>query len=71
MNRRNLLSRGLLAALAFAAPITPLMAQQPDLSRKMSAVKVPDELAGKSVGCAECHTLNASDHRDTFEHGGR
>ena len=34
MNRRNLLSWGLLAALAFAAPITPLMAQQPDLSRK-------------------------------------
>lgn len=47
MNRRNLLSRGLLAALAFAAPITPLMAQQPDLSRK---AVVDDPVAPKRAG---------------------
>ena len=47
MNRRNLLSRGLLAALAFAAPISPVIAQQPDLSRK---AVVDDPVAPKRAG---------------------
>ena len=47
MNRRNLMSRGLLAALAFAAPITPVFAQQPDLSRK---AVVDDPVAPKRTG---------------------
>ena len=49
MNRRNLMSRGLLAALAFAAPITPVFAQQPDLSRK---AVVDDPVAPKRTGKA-------------------
>ena len=47
MNRRNLMSRGLLAALVFAAPITPVFAQQPDLSRK---AVVDDPVAPKRAG---------------------
>ena len=47
MNRRNLLSRGLLAALAFTAPIAPAIAQQPDLSRK---AVVDDPVAPKRAG---------------------
>jgi len=47
MNRRNLLSRGLLAALAFTAPITPTIAQPPDLSRK---AVVDDPVAPKRAG---------------------
>jgi len=40
------------------------------LSRRVSADTVPDPLASTSVGCAECHTLNAESHADTFEHNG-
>ena len=47
MNRRDLLSRGLLAALAFTAPIAPAIAQQPDLSRK---AVVDDPVAPKRAG---------------------
>lgn len=39
-----------------------------DLERKMSSQSVPDELRNVAVGCNECHTLNASDHKDNFEH---
>ena len=47
MNRRNLLSRGLLAALAFAARSRPSSPQQPDLSRK---AVVDDPVAPKRAG---------------------
>ena len=47
MNRRNLLSRVLLAALAFTVPSAPAIAQQPDLSRK---AVVDDPVAPKRVG---------------------
>jgi predicted Fe-S protein YdhL (DUF1289 family) len=40
------------------------------MSRKVSAKEVPASLSSKSVGCAECHTLNAESHADTFEHNG-
>ncbi len=41
---------------------------KPELSRRMSARNVPESLGDKAVGCAECHTINASAHKDTFEH---
>ena len=50
MNRRNLLFRGALAALAFAVPMTPAVGQQqPDLSRK---AVVDDPVAPKRAGTA-------------------
>ncbi len=38
------------------------------LERRLSVEQVPDKLANVSVGCAECHTMNAKVHKDTFEH---
>lgn len=49
MNRRNLLFSGVLAALAFAVPMTPAVGQQPDLSRK---AVVDDPVAPKRAGTA-------------------
>ena len=40
------------------------------LGRKVSSQKITEELKNVVVGCAECHTLRPSDHRDTFEHNG-
>jgi hydroxylamine dehydrogenase len=40
------------------------------LERRVSTDKISASLTGKSVGCAECHTLNAARHKDTFEHNG-
>jgi hypothetical protein len=57
MNRRNLLSRGLLAALAFAAPITPLMAQQPDLSRKAVVDDPVAQARRQDLRCHGCRVL--------------
>lgn len=39
-------------------------------ARRVSSVKAPDQLSGSAVGCAECHTVNADKHKDTFEHNG-
>jgi len=48
---------------------TPAQAiQKPKLQKRVSAGKAPDNLSGVVVGCAECHTLNADSHKDTFEH---
>ncbi|MFP3869575.1 MAG: multiheme c-type cytochrome [Syntrophobacteria bacterium] len=44
--------------------------KKPELQRRISAERVPAELAQSTVGCAECHTLNAETHGDTFEHNG-
>lgn len=53
------------------ANITPADALQADeLSRRISADSVPEELATSSVGCFECHGLNTEDHADSFEHNG-
>src|SRR4030067_440396 len=43
---------------------------KPQLERRVSAEKIDETLAKTVVGCAECHTLNASQHPDSFEHGG-
>lgn len=40
------------------------------LARKISSTHVPDGLGATVVGCAECHTLRAQAHADTFEHNG-
>ncbi len=40
------------------------------LGRKVSSRKIPAELTGTSVGCAECHTQRPAAHADTFEHNG-
>ena len=53
------------------ARIIPMEAlKKPQLEGRISAEKVPGELAQTAVGCAECHTMNPEKHRDTFEHEG-
>jgi len=39
-------------------------------ARKVSSKKVPENLRGTVVGCAECHLLRPQAHADTFEHNG-
>ena len=39
-----------------------------DLQRRVSAEEVPEKLMDTAVGCAECHTINAQAHKDTFAH---
>lgn len=43
---------------------------KPKLQRRISAATVPASLSGVAVGCYECHSLNAADHQDNFEHFG-
>ena len=38
--------------------------------RRISAAAIPSDLKDTAVGCAECHTLRAAEHADTFEHNG-
>ncbi len=38
--------------------------------KRISALKVSDNLLETAVGCAECHTMNASAHPGSFEHNG-
>ncbi len=53
------------------AGVTPKDAMAVDgLARKVSSIKVPDNLKGTVVGCAECHMLRPKAHADTFEHNG-
>ena len=53
------------------AGITPAEALKKDvLQRRISAVQLPDSLKNYVVGCAECHTLAPTKHRDNYEHGG-
>ncbi|MCP4747500.1 MAG: hydroxylamine oxidase [Desulfobacteraceae bacterium] len=40
------------------------------LSRRISSERIPGNLKNNIVGCAECHSLKARDHADTFEHNG-
>jgi len=42
--------------------------KKPDLERELSSQSVPDNLLNVAVGCYECHSLNASNHQDNFEH---
>ena len=51
--------------------MTPQTALKADkLKRRMSGTSVPEALQNQVVGCAECHTLRAGAHSDTFEHNG-
>ena len=60
-----------IGAAAGTPQVSPAEAMKVDeLSRKVSAADVPDELAGTAVGCAECHRLNPESHQDTFDHEG-
>jgi hydroxylamine dehydrogenase len=47
-----------------------LALEKDQVSRCISVNELPDSLARVSIGCAECHTLNANSHEDTFEHNG-
>jgi hypothetical protein len=38
------------------------------LERRVSSEKIPAALKGVVVGCYECHSLNATNHKDNFEH---
>ena len=42
--------------------------KKPVVSRRVSAVSVPDSLSTVAVGCYECHGLNPAKHQDNFEH---
>ncbi len=42
--------------------------KKPALEREVSSPSVPDNLRTNAVGCYECHSLNAQNHKDNFEH---
>ena len=44
--------------------------QKPDMERRISATELPDELRNFTVGCYECHSLNADAHSDNVDHFG-
>jgi hypothetical protein len=44
--------------------------QKTGLELKVSGRRIPEDLTKNVVGCAECHTMNAEKHKDTFEHNG-
>lgn len=51
--------------------LSPKMAiQKPSLERRVSTEIIPATMADNAVGCAECHTMNADQHKDSFEHNG-
>jgi hydroxylamine dehydrogenase len=51
------------------AKVTPAEGlKREKLKRRISVEQVSDKVANVSVGCAECHTMNAKKHKDTFEH---
>ena len=43
---------------------------KPELERRVSAKDIPADMKNVSVGCYECHSLNADKHKDNFEHFG-
>ncbi|HTZ16991.1 MAG TPA: multiheme c-type cytochrome [Dissulfurispiraceae bacterium] len=43
---------------------------RPVLERRISTETIPDTLSGVAVGCFECHSLNATAHKDNFNHFG-
>jgi hypothetical protein len=51
--------------------VTPAEAlKKAKLERRISVDRVPEQLADVVVGCAECHTMNADTHKDTYDHSG-
>lgn len=50
---------------------SPSMAlKQPRLTRCISTKYIPSRFKNVVVGCAECHTINPKNHKDTFNHNG-
>ena len=53
------------------AQVTPESAlHRLPLERRVSSGAIPEELRSVAVGCYECHSLNPSLHKDSFEHFG-
>jgi hypothetical protein len=51
------------------AMITPRQAMEvKGIGRKVSSASVPEKWMNTGIGCAECHTMRAENHADTFEH---
>ena len=51
------------------AKVTPALGlKKRKLERRVSVENISEKLANVAVGCAECHTMNADKHKDTFEH---
>jgi len=44
--------------------------KKPQIKRRISADTLPAELSAFRVGCFECHSRNAKQHADNFEHMG-
>lgn len=44
--------------------------KKPEIERRISIDKLPDDLSGYAVGCYECHSRNPEKHKDNFEHMG-
>ncbi|MBU2515645.1 hydroxylamine oxidase [bacterium] len=42
--------------------------KKPIVSRRVSAISVPESLSSITVGCYECHGLNPEQHQDNFDH---
>jgi len=38
------------------------------LEKRFSAEHAPEGMVDHSVGCAECHTMNGGEHKDSFDH---
>ena len=50
---------------------TPMLAKaKPELERRISSQNIPETHTNVVVGCYECHSLNAKNHKDNFEHFG-
>ncbi len=51
------------------ARVTPAQAKKkPRQQRRVSFDSLPDDLANRVVGCAECHSMNPGTHKDSFDH---
>jgi thiol-disulfide isomerase/thioredoxin len=44
--------------------------RKPEPQRRVSTEAFPDHIKSVSVGCYECHSLNADNNADSFEHAG-
>lgn len=50
---------------------TPAAAlKQPQIERRISADKIPDNFSSYATGCYECHGQNTDGHKDSFDHMG-
>ncbi|MBM4160231.1 MAG: hydroxylamine oxidase [Ignavibacteria bacterium] len=53
------------------ARVTPSLASsKAELERRVSSTDIPASLREIGVGCYECHSRNANDHKDNFDHFG-